>query len=170
MAKNSSEHTSSEAAAVLQSMTLLATLSTAAEVHDAVEKRRAGRDPSAQEPHRVAVPYLQRATRELQELLMQLLLSHVNIHYDHDEALALMVRHFDERMKWQRAVRLLQAIHQRLLSLYPDVSEALVEEARLVHRDAEALLDGEVEDFAEQLGPLLERGLSLAVWTEHELP
>lgn len=169
MAKDSSEHTSSEAE-VLQSMTLLATLSTAAEVHYAVEERRAGRDPSAQEPHQVAVPYLRVAARELQELLMQLLLSHVNIRYDHDAALALLVRHFDERMKWQRIVRLLHGMHQRLLSLYPDVSEALVEEARIVHRDAEALLDDDVEDFAEHLGPLLERGLSLAAWTEHELP
>lgn len=156
--------------AVLQTMTLLATLSTAEEVRSAVAERRAGRDPSAQEPQQVAVPYLRAAASELQELLMQLLLSHVNIRYDHDEELATVVRHFDERMKLRRIVRLLQGMHQRLLSLYPDVSEELVEEARVVHRDAEALLESEVENFVEELGAVLERGLSLAAWTEHELP
>lgn len=170
MAKDSLQHNSPAEAAVFQSMTLLATLSTAAEVREAMAERRAGRDPSAQEPHQVVVPYLRVATRELQALFMQLLLSHVNVRHDHDEALVLLVRHFDERMKWRRVVRLLQGVHQRLLSLYPDVSEALVEEARRVHRDAEALFDGEVDDFVARFGPLLERGLSLAAWTEHELP
>lgn len=170
MPKDSSDPISSEAAAVFQSMTLLATLSTAADVHHAVNERRAGRDPSAQEPRPVVVPYLREAARELQALLMQLMLSHVNVRHDRDEALALVVRHFDVRMRWQRAVRLFEGIHQRLLSLYPDVSEALVEEARLVYRDAEALLDEDVEAFVDALGPLLERGLSLAAWTEHELP
>ncbi len=170
MAKDSGEHTSPETAAVFQSMTLLATLSTAAEVRHTMAERRAGRDPSAQEPRPVVVPYLRTAARELQALLMQLMLSHVNVRYDHDEALALIVRHFDERMKWQRAVRLLQGMHQRLLSLYPDVSEELVEEARVVYRDAEAMLDRDLEAFVDALGSLLERGLSLAAWIEHELP
>ncbi|NBB72784.1 MAG: hypothetical protein GVY35_03785 [Bacteroidetes bacterium] len=156
--------------AVLQTMALLATLSTAEDVRTAIAERRAGRDPSAQEPQPVAVSYLSTAAPALQELLMQLLLSHVNLRFDHDEALALAVRHFDERMKLRRIVRLLQGMHQRLLSLYPTVSEELVEEARLVHRDAEALLDSDVEPFIDQLGAVLERGLSLAAWTEHELP
>jgi hypothetical protein len=156
--------------AVLQSMTLLATLSTAEDVRSAIAERRAGRDPSAQEPQAVAVSYLRSAASDLQELLMQLLLSHVNLRYDHDEELALAVRHFDERMKLRRIVRLLKGMHQRLLSLYPDVSEQLVEEARTVHRDAEALLDSDVEPFVDELGLVLERGLSLAAWTEHELP
>ncbi len=156
--------------AVLQSMALLATLSTAEDVRSAIAERRAGRDPSAQEPQPVSVLYLGEAATELQELLMQLLLSHVNLRFDHDDALALAVRHFDERMKLRRIVRLLQGMHQRLLSLYPKVSEELVEEARVVHRDAEALLDSDVESFIDQLGAVLERGLSLAAWTEHELP
>lgn len=156
--------------AVLQSMALLATLSTAEDVRASIAERRAGRDPSAQEPEQVAVPYLRTAAGELQALLMQLLLSHVNLRYDHDAELALAVRHFDERMKLRRVVRLLQGMHQRLLSLYPDVSEQLVEEARTVHRDAEALLDSDVDVFVDELGRMLERGLSLAAWTEHELP
>lgn len=170
MANDCSEHSSPEEAAVFQSMTLLATLSTAAEVRHTMAERRAGRDPSAQEPQEVAASYLREAAGELQELLMQLLLSHVNVRYDPDEALALAVRHFDARMRWQRVVRLLQTVHQRLLSLYPDVSDELVEEARIVYRDAEALLDDEVEAFADRLASLLERGLGLAIWIEHELP
>lgn len=151
-------------------MALLATLTTAEDVRSAIDERRAGRDPSAQEPQQVAVPYLRTAAGELQTLLMQLLMSHVNLRHDHDEALAVAVRHFDERMKLRRVVRLLQGMHQRLLSLYPEVSEQLVEEARVVHRDAETLLDSDVEVFVDQLGAMLERGLSLAAWTEHELP
>ena len=156
--------------AVLQSMTLLATLSTAEDVRSSIDERRAGCDPSAQESQPIATSYLRSAADDLQALLMQLLLSHVNLRYDHDAELALAVRHFDERMKLRRIVRLLQGMHQRLLSLYPGVSEQLVEEARTVHRDAEALLDSDVEAFVEELGPVLERGLSLAAWTEHELP
>ena len=166
--QDSNNHTKD--AAVLQSMTLLATLSTAAEVHAAVSERRAGRDPSAQEPHQVTVPYLHKAAGELQGLLMQLLLSHVNIRHDPEADLALVVRHFDERMKLWQVTRLLQGMHQRLLSLYPDVSEELVEEARIVHRQAEALFDSDVDDFVEVLSDFLERGLGLATWTEHELP
>lgn len=170
MEENSSGPTSPDEAAVLQSMTLLATLSTAAEVHEDMAERRAGRDPSAQEPQQVVVPYLHVAARELQTLLMQLLLSHARARHASDRPLAGLVRHFDERMKWRRVVRLLQGMHQRLMSLYPDVSEALVEDARQVHRDAEMLLDSEVGTFAARLGSMLERGLSLAVWVEHELP
>lgn len=159
-----------KASAVLQSMALLATLSTAEDVRSAIAARRSGRDPSAQEPQPVAASYLRTAASDLQDLLMQLLLSHVNLRYDHDETLALAVRHFDERMKLRRVVRLLQGMHQRLLSLYPQVSDELVEEARVVHREAEALLESDVEAFVERLGAVLERGLSLAAWTEHELP
>lgn len=156
--------------AVLQSMALLATLSTAEDVRASIAERRAGRDPSAQEPRQVAVPYLRVAAGDLQTLCMQLLLSHVNFRYDRDEALALAVHHFDERMKLRRIVQLLQGMHQRLLSLYPDVSEEVVEETRMTHREAEALLDRDVETFAAQLSYVLERGLSVATWVEYELP
>ncbi len=156
-------------AAVLQSMTLMATLSTAADVHHAVRERRAGRDPSAQEPSDVAAPRLKAAAATLQDLLMQLLLNHATLRYRSDEHLAAVVRHFDERMKVQRVSRLVQEVHQRLLSLYPAVSEELVEEARIVLRRSEALIDSEGETFGVLIGPFLDRALGLVTWIRHEV-
>jgi hypothetical protein len=74
-------------------------------------------------------------------------------------------------MKLRRAERLVKTMHQHLLSLYPDVSEALVEEARHVHRALRALREaGSVEaDEPPALPDVLERGLSFAVWTRHEV-
>lgn len=169
MATNGSASDASEAA-VFQSMTLLATLSTAAELHSTVEERRAGRDPTAQEDASVAVPHLHTATQEVRHLAMQLLLSHVSIVNQHEPDLAALVRHFDQRMKLQRIARRTRSIHQRLLSLYPEVSEELVEEARTVERDGETLIDSEIDAFAQQLTPFLQRALSLATWVRHEVP
>lgn len=159
----------SNEAAVLQSMTLLATLSTAAEVRHAVCERRSGRDPSAQEPSGIAAPQLRRAGADLQDIVMELLLSHVNLEHQHEAYLATVVRHFDERMKLRRAARLLQEMHQRLLSLYPDVSEELVEEARIVLSECERLLDSEIEPFLAQFGPFMNRALGFVTWVRHEV-
>jgi hypothetical protein len=61
-------------------------------------------------------------------------------------------------------------MHQRLLSLYPDVSEELAEEARQVHDEIQTLVDdGREERVVSDLEPLLERGVSFVVWTRHEV-
>jgi hypothetical protein len=164
-----SEDEAPDVAAVLQSMTLMATLSTAADVHHTVSERRAGRDPSAQEPTEVAAPRLKEAAATLQDLLMQLLLNHATLRYRSDQHLAAVVRHFDERMKVQRVARLLQEMHQRLLSLYPEVSEELVEEARIVLGRSETLIDSEGETFGVLIGPFLDRALGLVTWVRHEV-
>jgi hypothetical protein len=158
-----------ESAAVLQSMTLLATLSTAEEVRTSMTERRAGRDPSAQAPPALASARLHDAGETLMDLLMQLVLGQVP-ERDDDEDLAHAVRHFDLLMKLRRAERLVTTMHQHLLSLYPDVSEELVEEARHVHREIDALLDGEETGAASpsSLPDVLERGVSFVVWTRHE--
>lgn len=166
-----SEHdpASHSVAAVLESMTLLATLSTAADVSRSVAARRAGRDPAAQEATWVAAPELRRAGEDVQDLVMQLLLSHVNIEHDHESHLAAVVRHFDERMKLRRVARLLHTMHQRLLSLYPNVSEELVEEARVTLATAEHLLESDVAAFSDELNAFLERALGFVTWTRHEV-
>lgn len=156
-------------AAILQSMTLMATLSTAADVRQAVRERRAGRDPSAEEPADVAAPRLKQAGTTVQDLLMELMLNHATLPHRSEAHLATVVRHFDERMKLRRVVHLLQEMHQRLLSLYPDVSEELVEEARITLRIGETLLDSEGEAFGAHVGPFLERALGLVTWTRHEV-
>jgi phosphate uptake regulator len=160
-----------DSAAVLQSMTLLATLSTAEEVREAVDERRAGRDPSAQAPSSLATTRLHNARESLLELLMQLVLGRVPFERNEEGRLAHAVRHFDLLMKLRRAERLVKAMHQDLLSLYPEVSESLVEEARHVHREIRGLLDtaSAADDGGPALPDVLERGLSFAVWTRHEV-
>lgn len=160
-----------DSAAVLESMTLLATLSTAADVSQAVSQRRAGRDPSAQERADAAVHHLRRTGDDLMDLTMQMLFGRVHLAHESEEALAAAVRHFDLLMKLRRADRALHAMHQRLLSLYPAVSEALVEEARLTHdavADLVATAD-DVEYVLTELEVILERIVSLVVWTRHEV-
>jgi hypothetical protein len=157
-------------AAVLESMTLLATLSTAATVREGVEKRRSGLDPSAQEPADRAATRLRNAGRTLMDLLMQMALSRVPIEQQDDGQLSHAVRHFDLLLKLRRAERLTQAMHQHLLSLYPDVSEALVEEARKMHDEIEQFLDTAPTDAdGPHLSDVLERGISFVVWTRHEV-
>ncbi len=161
-------------AAVLQSMTLLATLQTAVDVWEAAKERRAGRDPSAQEPAGVTRPYLRAAARALQELHRQLHASYVLAERrasaeEEEGALTASVRRFDQLMKLGRAERLLQGMHQRLLSLYPDVSEALVEEARQVHAACEVLREDPAEDFLGELRAFLDRLAAFAERTRREL-
>ena len=162
---------SPDSAAVLESMTLLATLSTAATVRESVAERRAGRDPSAQEPADRAATRLRNAGGTLMDLLMQMALSRVPLEQREKEGkLSHAVRHFDLLLKLRRAERLTQAMHQHLLSLYPDVSEALVEEARLTHDTIERFLDtAPVDADGPHLSDVLERGISFVVWTRHEV-
>lgn len=159
-------------AAVLESMTLLATLSTAATLRESVAQRRAGRDPSAQAPPDQAAARLQNAGQTLMELLMQMALSRVPLEQRDEEPLPHAVRHFDLLMKMRRAERRTQAMHQHLLSLYPEVSEELVEEARRTHDEIEQFLADAPADDAEEgphLSDVLERGMSLIVWMRHEV-
>ena len=72
-------------------------------------------------------------------------------------------------MTLNRMARRLHVVHQRLLSLYPDVSDALVEEARCVQADAEALLEEDAERFPEALGPFLARAFAFTTRMEREL-
>ena len=66
-----------------------------------------------------------------------------------------------------RAARLLHLVHQRLLSLYPAVSETLVEEVRLLSAEAARLLEGDAG--AEPLAAFVERALLFLEWMESEV-
>lgn len=159
-----------ESAAVLESMTLLATLSTAAEVREAVEERRTGRDPAAQAPSDVAQVRLHEARRRLMDLLMHLVLGQVPLERQEEHDLGHAVRQFDLLMKLRRAARLTKTMHQHLLSLYPEVSEELVEEARRVHDQLAGLGEGApVEEETRSLPDTVERGIAFAVWARHEV-
>lgn len=159
-----------DSAAVLESMTLLATLSTAATVGESVAERRAGYDPAAQEPRDRATARLRSAGRSLMDLLMQLALSRVPLTAEEEGHLPHAVRHFDLLLKLRRVERLMQSMHQHLLSLYPAVSEALVEEARVTHDEVDRLRDTALTDAeGPHLSDVLERGLSFVVWVRHEV-
>lgn len=159
-----------QSSAVLDSMTLLATLSTAADVCTSVAERRAGRDPAAQEPPARAAARVRTSGRELMDVLMQIALSRVPLEGQGGQ-LSDAVRHFDLLMKVRGAEHRVQEMHQRLLSLYPEVSANLVEEARIVR--------GELAGFRAAVGsdanvPLLsdvlERAVGFVVWARHEVP
>lgn len=149
------ERTPADAEAHLwQTMALLASLATAADVWKDVAARRMGRDPSAQEPASVVRPFLREAGTELASLLMRLQAGLASP----PAASVLLVRRFDSLMMLRRVARLLHRIHQRLLSLYPDVPEQLVEEARLLEKASAALLD-ETTAYEARLSALLPRAL-----------
>ena len=146
-------------AAVFQAASLLSVLTSAAEVWHRAEERRAGRDPSAQEDAAVVWPYLRGAQREMQEMLMRLQASHAHAERADEDAVTALVRRFDSLLTLGRLARLVQTAHQRLLSLYPDVGEGLIEEARHVQAGAAALLDADPDRFADDLPPFLDRAL-----------
>lgn len=156
-------------ATVLRSMLLLSTLRAAAEVRFSLSERKAGRDPSAQEEAHVAIPELRESRRELQQLAMRLRASLVYAQHHGDDPASQLVRRFDDLMALARAGRLLHTIHQRLLSLYPAVGEALVEEARHLEGRCQALSAAEDEAFLEELGPFLEQALTFAAHLKQQV-
>lgn len=185
------------AGAALPPMALLATLQTATTVWEGVRERREGRDPAAQEAAGDARAYLDDAAGELTRLHMQLLMAKVQADRasegntegpsdggsDDEPAppvspasrLTAAVRRFDLLMKLRRTDRLLHGAHQRLMSLYPDVSEELVEEARQCRRELSDLRDASTGDrlaetsFEEALALFLQRLLGFAAWTQREV-
>ncbi len=150
-------------AALWQAMVLFSTLSTATALWHAARERRAGRDPSAQEQAAFVQAYLRRAAGELQALLMQLQAGLIQAeHAEEIGYIAALVRRYHDLMALRRVTHHLKVIHQRLLSLYPDVAEALVEEARLLQDQSSTLLGTEDESFAVKLSPFLRRALVFA--------
>lgn len=138
--------------ALFDSMVLLSVLSTAADVHHRMEQRRIGRDPSEQEEEAYVRRYLMRALDELEEGFMRL-------HIQQMCALDDAVHQVDQRLLMQRIGRELHVVHQRLLSLYPAVSEDLVEQVRLLERQCAELLDTPPTTFIEQMPEFTDAGL-----------
>ena len=203
MSLSSPDAPGGETDTTLPPMALLATLQTAWTVKGAIGERRAGRDPAAQQSADDARAYLAEAARELTRLHMQLLMAKVQAARPLPSASSqsdglppdglppdgkpgdenpeppargrrvAMVRQFDVLMKLRRTGRLLHSAHQRLMSLYPAVSEELVEEARRCRGELstlDAVDDASGEDrFGEPLTLFLQRLLSFAAWLEREL-
>ena len=131
---------------LLHTVSLLSTLRTAAHVHRQMAERRAGRDPSAQEPAGAARAYLREALQALEPLLARLRF-YAAVGAEGGDP----VQHFEARLALLEAAREVHRVHQRLLSLYPDVSADLAEHARRIQADFARLLEEDGDGFADAL-------------------
>lgn len=142
--------------ALFRIMTLLATLSAATEVKFRIEERKAGRDASEQEDEDFALSYLVEAEDELRTSLVNLRAGFILEDDTSADPIAKSVRRFSELSRLHGMCSLLQRMHQRMLSLYPQISEELVEEARQLITACEALLELEDE---KGVPPFVQRAL-----------
>lgn len=140
-------------------LALFASVSTAAEVTTTIRDRLSGRDPSAQEPNGAALSYLSDAVPEIRQVLFRLRTLLLG-RRDRDDGPSSALMRFPELMLLLRASRLLHRIHQRLLSLYPAVSEEQVEEVRVLELMAGRMLRGRTGDFEGHAFAFVERGLA----------
>lgn len=120
-------------------LALLATLAAALDVRRHIDRRRAGEDPTAQEEERLVRAFLARQPAQISDEAYALRLS-VVLGPQGDEAVEAG-QVVTTLLLTRKLRRRLQLVHQRLLSLYPAVDEALVESARRLEQDLLALLD-----------------------------
>lgn len=140
-------------------MTLLATLRAAAEVKLSISERKAGHDPSAQESNAVASAYLEEAGGEIRTALLQLRTSIVIAQQEPHDAVSTSIRRFNDLNQIHRLSHLLHRTHQRLLSLYPLISEDLAEEARIVAFQCDALAEVEETGYFDEIETFIEQAL-----------
>ena len=119
-------------------MTTLASLRAALRAGRAIADRRAGRDPSTQEAATPVRAWLTEAEEEMGTLEVRLHLRRVAALPD--EEAAALAQDFEDRLALADLAGLLRTAHQKLLSLYPAVPEALLEEARRYPLEADRLL------------------------------
>jgi hypothetical protein len=140
-------------AAALHTFALVAALRTALGVSRGIARRRAGEDPSADEPEGPVRAYLQTAAGRMGSLLVRLRLR-VAAGAPGD-AHAALVQAFEDHLALADLAEELRVAHQKLLSLFPAVDAVLVEAVRERHR--EAMGAAAADDLDAALGPLLER-------------
>ena len=156
--------------AILLAMTLLATATAATEVAFGMRERKAGRDPSTQEQDHVIRPFLLQAEETVRRTFLQIRASVVVGQYNTEDPSAAQVRRFTELHQLRRLAPTLQRIHQRLLSLYPAISEALVEEARELFRQTEILIQqADRHQYPAEAESIAERGMVFCTQLLQEL-
>ena len=147
-------------AIAFHAVALVSAARTALRVARSVGDRRAGRDPSGQEPEGSV-------RADLVDLVDHLAGLRVRLHLraiagtPETEAAAL-AQAFEERLLLDEVAQDLRRAHQKLLSLYPAVSDEVVETARRlafdvgrsVHADG---AEAEVGPLARRLGGWLDR-------------
>ncbi|MFN3596990.1 MAG: hypothetical protein ACK41D_06940 [Rubricoccaceae bacterium] len=125
-------------AGALHALALVATVRTALAATLGIAERRAGRDPAAQEPPWTAGTDLALGVGRVAGLALHLRLRAAAPPVGRAEATRL-AQAFEDQLALAELARELHRAHQKLLSLYPDVPEALVEQTRRLHGRAEAL-------------------------------
>ena len=114
--------------AAFHAMTLVAAIRAAYGTSRAIADRRAGREPSAQEPEDVARLDLDALRAEAAALVVQLRLRAVAATPEAEAAASAQA--FEDRVLIDDLGGVVRRAHQKLLSLYPAVPEGVVEEAR----------------------------------------
>ena len=117
-------------------LALVAAARTAAHAAQQVADRRAGRDASEQQDAAPAREGLAEAVQDLALLLLRLRVR-LATEAPRDETAAL-VQAFEGRLVLGDVARAARRAHQTLLSLYPGVSESLIEGTRRLATAAEA--------------------------------
>ncbi|MGB3543522.1 hypothetical protein [Rubrivirga sp.] len=128
-------------------VSLVATARTALQAAQKIGDRRAGRDASEQQPADDVWFDLEVLLRELQTHVARLRLrAAVGV-----EDVASAVQSFEDRLLIDDFARVLDVMHQKLLSLYPAVDEDLVEDVRRfgVAAHARALEDDAADGSTE---------------------
>jgi hypothetical protein len=157
------DHTHS--ATAFHAMALVASARAALGTARQIASRRAGRDPSEQEPEAPVRADLAVLRDALAEQVVRLRLRAV---VGPPEApAAALAQQFEDRLLLDDVARTTRRAHQKLLSLYPAVPDDLVEEARQLAVEAErgALADdvdarldrlaGRAADWLDRLGKAL---------------
>ena len=137
-------------ATAFHAMALVAAARAALGAARGITDRRAGRDASEQEDEALARADLRAVASSIAELNVRLRLRVVT-GAPASEA-AELAQAFEDRLLLDELAALLRRGHQKLLSLYPDVSEATVETTRQLAADAAWL--STADDYEPALGGL----------------
>lgn len=125
----------SNPSAALHALALVAAARTALAAARSIRERREGRDASAQEAPEAARADLGVLVDEIRTHVARLRLRSVIAQESLNPA-ARLAQAFEDRLLLDDLARDTRRAHQKLLSLYPEVSEGVVEEARIVAESA----------------------------------
>ncbi|MEM0961976.1 MAG: hypothetical protein AAGK21_05455 [Bacteroidota bacterium] len=139
-------------------LALVAAARTALGASRQIRDRRAGRDPSGQEPE----PTVRRDLDRLRDLLAaDVVRLRLRAVVGTPAGRAALVQAFEDRILLDDVARTLARIHQKLLSLYPVVPESLVEDVRQLAVQARSRAEApdpeeDLGSFASHLGRLVD--------------
>lgn len=140
---------------ILEAMTLLSVASTAFDLAQKQHEIREGRDPTTSESVLSVRAFIMESFSKLREMLGQIKIQSILNPVDKDEEDAL-AHCFHQKMLLVHIQNHFSVIHQKLMSLFPNVDAALVETARRLTIESEKLIDvtgrqgSHLVDFADK--------------------